>query len=185
MRKIILTYGAVTGAVIILSMTLGIYAAQAGADSFFASETIGYSIMIIGFSMIFVATKKYRDQELGGVITFSSAFKIGLGISLIAGIVYVFVWEINLYFTDYVFIEQYTNSIIEKTRDAGASQEELTAIIEQMEQMKERYGNVLFRLPMTFTEIFPVGLLISLISAVLFRNPEFLASKQSELNTEQ
>ena len=86
MRKIILTYGAITGAVIILSMTLGIYAAQAGADSFFASEALGYTIMLIGFSMIFVATKKYRDDELGGVINFGTAFKVGLGISLIAGV---------------------------------------------------------------------------------------------------
>ena len=184
MKKIILTYGSIAGAVIILSMTLGIYAAQSGADSFFASEGLGYSIMIIGFSMIFVATKKYRDQELGGVIKFSSAFKVGLGISLIAGIVYVFVWEINLFLTDYAFINEYTDSIIEKAELAGATEAELATTIEQMNQMKERYSNILFRLPITFTEIFPVGLLISLISATLFRNPKFLANQQFETEGE-
>ncbi len=181
MRKIILTYGAIAGAVIIFSMTLGIYAAQAGADSFFASEALGYTIMLIGFSMIFVATKKYRDDELGGVINFGTAFKVGLGISLIAGVVYVFVWEINLFLTDYAFIEEYTASIIENARNSGFSEEQIQQTIEEMEVMKQRYGKVLFRLPMTFTEIFPVGLLISLISAFLFKNPRFLANPN--LNT--
>ncbi|MFV1885459.1 MAG: DUF4199 domain-containing protein [Balneola sp.] len=177
MNKIILVYGSITGAVIIGSMMLGIWAASSGADSFFASETIGYSIMLIGFSMIFVATKKYRDQELGGVINFKTALKVGLGISLVAGIVYVITWEVNLYLTDYAFIEEYTNSIIDKARESGAKPEELSATIQQMEEMKAQYDNPLYRLPITFTEIFPLGLLLSLISAGLFRNPNFLKSE--------
>lgn len=183
MKKIILVYGSITGAVIIGSMTLGIYAAQSGGSSFFASEALGYSIMLIGFSMIFVATKKYRDEELGGIIKFKTALKVGLGISLMAGIVYVIVWEINLYLTDYAFIGEYTNSIIEKARESGATAEELQATIDRMNQMTEQYEKVWYRLPITFTEIFPVGLLISLISAALFKNPDFLASKSSESST--
>lgn len=183
MQKIIFTYGAITGTVIILSMTLGIYAAQSGADSFFASEALGYSIMIIGFSMIFVATKQYRDEELGGVIKFGSAFKIGLGISLIAALVYVIVWELNLYFTDYAFIEEYTASIIEKAKNSELAESELQATIQKMEDMKENYANLLFRIPMTFTEIFPIGLLISLLSATLFKNPKFLPSENVQSKT--
>lgn len=178
MKKIILVYGSITGAVIILSMTLGIYVAKYGGNEFFASEALGYSIMLIGFSMIFVATKKYRDENLGGIIKFWTALKVGLGISLIAGVVYVIVWEINLYLTDYEFISEYTDSIINSARESGASPEELDSTIEKMEKMKEQYGNPWFRLPMTFTEIFPIGLLISLISAALFRNQNFLPSQK-------
>lgn len=180
MNRIILVYGSITGATIIGSMLLGIFAAKSGGNSFLASETIGYSIMLIGFSMIFVATKKYRDQELGGVIKFSTAFKVGIGISLIAGIVYVLTWEFNLYVTDYAFITEYTDSIIEKARAGGATESEITATIEQMEEMKVQYGNPLYRLPITFTEIFPVGLLMSLISAGIFRNPNILPASPVE-----
>lgn len=180
MNRIILVYGSITGATIIGSMMLGIYAAKSGGDSFLASEAIGYSIMLIGFSMIFVATKKYRDQELGGVIKFKTALKIGLGISLIAGIVYVLTWEFNLYVTDYVFITEYTDTIIEKARNSGATQAELDATIQKMEDMKVQYGNPLYRLPITFTEIFPVGLLMSLISAAVFRNPNILPATNIE-----
>ena len=177
MNKIILIYGGITGATIIGSMMLGIIAAKTGGNSFLASEALGYSIMLIGFSMIFVATRTYRDQELGGVITFKDALKIGLGISLIAGIVYVVIWEINLYLTDYTFINEYTASVIEKAHNAGATSKELETITKQMEEMKVQYGSLLYRLPITFIEIFPIGLLISLISAGLFRNSNFLAQK--------
>ena len=40
--------------------------------------------------------------------------------------------------------------------------------------MKIQYADPLFRLPITFLEIFPVGLLISLISAAILRNPGVL-----------
>ncbi|OAN60434.1 hypothetical protein A8B79_10850 [Balneola sp. EhC07] len=180
MKKIILVYGSITGAVIILSMTLGIYVAKYGGNAFFSSEALGYSIMLIGFSMIFVATKKYRDEDLGGIIKFGTALKIGLGISLMAGLVYVIVWEINLYLTDYEFISEYTDSIINSARESGASAQELEATIEQMEEMERKYDNPWYRLPLTFTEIFPVGLLLSLISAALFRNQNFLSSQKEE-----
>lgn len=43
--------------------------------------------------------------------------------------------------------------------------------------MAKQYESPLFRLPMTFVEIFPVGLLIALVSAVLVRNPRFLPAR--------
>ena len=43
--------------------------------------------------------------------------------------------------------------------------------------MRTQYANPLFRLPMTFIEIFPVGLLVALVSAALLRNPSFLPAR--------
>ena len=43
-----------------------------------------------------------------------------------------------------------------------------------MERLREQYANPVFRLPITFLEIFPVGLLITLVSAGLLRNSELL-----------
>ena len=47
------------------------------------------------------------------------------------------------------------------------SDDEIQSTIAEMEVMIERYGKALFRLPMTVTEIFPVGLLISLIKFLI------------------
>jgi hypothetical protein len=43
-----------------------------------------------------------------------------------------------------------------------------------MESMRASYANPLFRIPMVFLEIFPVGLIVALISAALLRNPRLL-----------
>ncbi len=43
-----------------------------------------------------------------------------------------------------------------------------------LEQMRVSYRNPLFRIPMTFMEMFPVGLIVAFVSALLLRNPRFL-----------
>jgi hypothetical protein len=44
----------------------------------------------------------------------------------------------------------------------------------KLDSMRVNYANPLFRIPMTFLEIFPVGLLVSLVSALLLRNSKLL-----------
>jgi len=128
--------------------------------------------MFLAFSLIYFGVRKYRDQEQGGVITFGKAFLMGLGISAVAGIMYIIVWEIYLNISDYAFIHDYAASIIEKKEKAGVSAAELSIIQEDMTKMIAQYGNPLFRLPMTFTEIFPIGLIVSLISAFFLKFPK-------------
>ena len=172
MQKIIITYGIIAGIVIIGSMILSLSLGEERGMEFL--EWLGYLIMIVAFSMIFVGIKKYRDQELGGVIKFGTATMLGLGISLVASVIYVVAWEVNLELTDHAFIEQYAQGIIAGKEAAGVTGADLEAVIVEMAQLKVRYANPLFRLPMTFLEIFPVGLLISLLAAAVLRNSKFL-----------
>ncbi len=174
MKKILLTYGLIAGFVIIGSMTLTLILTGGTSDSMQFTEYLGYLFMIAALSLIFVGTKRYRDQELGGVIKFGTAFKLGLGITLVASIVYVISWEINLAVTGDAFIEDYTQSIIDSREADGASPAEMEGVIAEMESMKASYSNPIYRLPMTFAEIFPVGLLIALLSAALLRKSEFM-----------
>jgi hypothetical protein len=163
MQKLILVYGVIAGLVIIGIATLSI---ELGISSMW----FGYLVMFIAFSVIFVAVRKYRDESLGGVIRFGTGFGLGLGITLVASVIYVLVWELYLVSTDYTFMDTYIASIVESKKAAGVSQEELAATIAEMDSMREMYANPLFRLPMTFVEIFPVGLLISLVAAFVLRN---------------
>jgi hypothetical protein len=43
-----------------------------------------------------------------------------------------------------------------------------------MRDMATMYRNPLYRIPITFVEIFPVGLIVALVSAALLRNPRLL-----------
>ena len=174
MKKIITAYGLAAGCVVIGAMIGGQVLAGEGAGS---SHWLGYLIMIVALSVIFVGIKRYRDRDLGGVIKFGTAVLLGLGITVLAGLVYVVVWEVYLSMTDYAFIEDYTQSILEARRAEGLQGEELEAVITQMRELEDRYANPLFRLPMTFLEIFPVGLLISLVSAGLLRNNKVLPAR--------
>lgn len=139
---------------------------------------LGYLTMLIALSTIFVAIKQHRDAVLGGVIRFWPAFGMGLGISLVAGIFYVAAWEAALAVTHMDFAGDYARELIAGRQAAGLSGEALARMTAEMEQFKRQYANPLYRLPMTFAEIFPVGMLVSLVSAGLLRNPRFLAPKR-------
>lgn len=173
MKKTIITFGLIAGAIIASVIALGL-AWDTSSEHLAGLEWLGYAVMIIAFSMIFVAIKGYRDGELGGVIRFGTAFGVGIGVTLVASVIYVVAWEISLAMTDYAFIEDYTQSVISAEAAAGASDAELAALQAEMDVMKKRYSNPLFRVLITLLEIFPVGLLISLISAAVLRNSKVL-----------
>ena len=175
MKKIILVYGAIAGCIVVATIELGIVAGD--RLSVFTTVWFGYLIMLVALSLIFVGVKRYRDTELGGVISFLTAFLAGLGIATVAGVCYVAGWEAYLAATDYQYIDLYAQGVIDAKTAAGVSGDELAQVIASMEELKTQYANPLFRLPMTFLEIFPVGLLISLVSAALLRNPRVLPAQ--------
>lgn len=175
MIRIILTFGLLAGAVVAAPMFLLL--TFSGPGSVWSSHLAGYTIMLLALSLVFVGVKRHRDRALGGVIRFLPAFGMGLGISLVAGIVYVVGWEITLALTDFRFIEEYSNAAIEAARARGASAAEVQAVVSDMEAFRASYANPLIRLPMTFVEIFPVGAIVSLVSAALLRNSRFLPAR--------
>lgn len=134
---------------------------------------IGYLIMLIGLSTIFVAIKRQRDVAQGGVIRFWSAFGLGLGISLVAGIIYTLCWNLAL---NRIGIDAFVDKFA-VAQLKGLSGEALVKATAQVEAFRTSYHNPFFRLPMTFIEIFPVGVLVSLVSAGLLCNSRFLPAR--------
>ena len=174
MLRTILVYGLISGAVIIAGIIGTLIASGDGPHS---PVWLGYLIMLIGLSSILLAVKSHRDRALGGVIRFLPAFLMGLAISLIASVAYVVIWEIYQASTGYAFMDQYIAATLEQKAKAGVSGEAYEKLAAQMEAMRESYRNPLFRYAVTFAEIFPVGLLVSLVAAALLRNPRFLPAK--------
>jgi hypothetical protein len=164
-------YGAIGGAIVISIMVATFVFNLTGHVH---SLWFGYLVMLVGLTMIFVGIKRYRDAECGGVIRFGRAFGLGLGIAVVAGVIYVVGWECYLAFSGGNFMADYSASIIGHMRADGASPAAIQAKQEEMRQMAEMYANPLIRMPMTFAEIFPVGLLVALVSAALLRNPRLM-----------
>lgn len=137
----------------------------------------GYLTMLVGLSAILVAVKQHRDRDLGGVIRFWPAFGLGLAIAVVAGIAYVIGWEIYLASTHYSFMDKYAEAILKAERAAGVTGAAYAKAVAETDAMRASYANPLMRLGMTFIEIFPVGVLVALVSAGLVRNPKFLPAR--------
>lgn len=163
LRKVIY-YGVIAG-LVVGSILFGITVATAGQPPLEYGMVVGYLSMLLALSAIFIAIKRHRDQDLGGVIRFWPAFGMGLGITVIAGIIYVLAWEAALAVTGVDFGAVYAKFLIEKKQAEGVSGEALAAYAAEMEKFRVQYSDRLFRMPMTFVEIFPVGVLVSLVSA--------------------
>ncbi|MBC7904447.1 MAG: DUF4199 domain-containing protein, partial [Gemmatimonadaceae bacterium] len=133
---------------------------------------LGYLTMIIALSMIFFAIKNYRNKQLGGTITFGRAFLVGLYISLIASVIYAAGWELYLKTTGTNFIEQYSKCQIDNLKAKGGSPEAMKAMNENIEMMKNIYKYPILRFGITILEIFPVGLLVSLIAAFILKRKQ-------------
>lgn len=179
MFRNILLWGTLAG-LIIGSLLFGTTVAMADQPpSMTVGMVIGYTGMLVALSLIFVALKRQRDRVLGGVIRFWPAFAMGLGISLVAGVFYVLAWEAALAVTGMDFGAKYAEMLLDQRRTAGASAAELAKYAAELESFRVQYANPLYRMPMTFTEIFPVGLLVSLVSAALLRNPRFMPIRKA------
>ena len=79
------------------------------------------------------------------------------------------------------FMDQYGAHIVEKLRASGASAAAVQAKIVEMDKLKEQYKNPFFNAAMTFIEPFPVGLVVTLISAAILRRKPQLQPAQSPL----
>jgi hypothetical protein len=170
-----LIYGGIAGAV-----AVGIVSAMLGLELTSHDETamlMTYLVMLIALSLIFVGVKRYRDVECGGVIRCGRAFLLGLGMAAAAGLFYAVGWELFQAASGYDFVGEYSASILERMRAEGASAAAIEAQAAEMRDFAESYRNPLFRVPMVFVEIFPVGLLVALISAALLRNPRVLPAR--------
>lgn len=173
----VLRFGAIAG-VIVSVPTLVIWLRLKPGDTLSAGMAVGYLIMLVALTMVFVGVKQYRDRVLGGVIPFAPALGMGLAISGVAGVFYCLAWEFCLAFGSFDFSAWYSNSLIEGARARGATPAEIEKVAADAAAFVAQYANPLFRVPMTFLEIFPVGVLVSLVSAALLRKPDFMPARR-------
>lgn len=168
MKKSTLVYGLISGLIVSALMAINVSMCIRSGD-FESSMLVGYATMLIAFSMIFVAVKNYRDKYNGGVISFGKAFKIGFFITLIASSIYVIVWLIEEHFFFPDFMDRYMANELAKLQASGVNATELAGKTKELNQAKEMYNNPALKILMTYMEIFPVGLIVSLICALILK----------------
>ena len=165
MKKIILVNGLIGGIIVSAVMATAVASGYSGAGGMI----IGYASMLIAFSLIFVGIKNYRDKYNDGFISFGKAFKIGILITLIASTLYVATWLIEYFFFIPDFGDKYAAEMVDKLKASGASQLELDKKAKEMADFASMYKNPFFNALITYTEILPVGLIVTIISALILK----------------
>ena len=173
----ILKYGLIAG-VVVGGIMFANFTFVGGEHNFEYGMVIGYATMLVALTAVFVGIKRHRDRELGGVIRFWPAFGMGVSMSVIAGVLYSLSWEASQAITGGDFMASYSTYMLEQARAEGQSAAAIAEMTRQMAEFKVMYAKWWFRLPMTFSEIFPVGVLVSLVSAALLRRPDFLPARR-------
>ncbi|HEY5047500.1 MAG TPA: DUF4199 domain-containing protein, partial [Rhizomicrobium sp.] len=137
MFRKILSYGVVAG--LIVGVPLSALVVTTYGHELLYSMAIGYAIMLIALSTVFVAVKRHRDVDLGGVIGFWPALGLGLGISFVASVVYVVAWETAVALAHIDFADGYARMMIEQKKASGVTGAALAKFTAGMEQFKVQY----------------------------------------------
>lgn len=165
MRKIVLTFGLIAGAVLSAMMLLTIpFQDKIGFDK---GAIIGYTTMVLAFLMVYFGVKSYRDNVAGGKVSFGRALQVGALISVVASICYVATWQVVYHKLAPDFLEKYSAYELEKARKGGATDAQVAAKKKEMDDFAVMYQNPLVNIGFTFLEPLPVALLHSLVAAGL------------------
>ena len=168
MKKNILIYGIIGGIVVSVLMLFSVNYLSSLVD-YDTSLVIGYASMLIAFSLVFVGIRNYRDKYNGGVITFGKAFKIGIMIVLIASTLYVVAWLIDYYFFIPDYMEKYSAHTLDELKANGASQREIDEQTKEIANTITMLKNPFFNAMIAYSEILPVGLVVTLISSLILK----------------
>jgi len=166
-KKTILTFGLISGVISSLMMVATVpFMDRIGSDY---GYVLGYTTIILSLLLVFFGVRSYRDNVARGQITFGKAFLVGLAISVISCLFYVATWEIIYFNFMPDFMDKYGAHVIQKMQSSGATAAAIKQQTEQIDRLKVLYKNPVFNMAMTFIEPFPVGLVITLLSAAVLR----------------
>ena len=167
MKKTVLTFGLISGAVSSAMLLLNIpLVDRLGFDT---AELFGYATIVLSFLLVFFGVRSYRDNVAGGQVTFGRALWVGLLITLVSCACYVATWQLVYYRLAPDFGDRMAAHYLERERASGATAEEIEATTRQMAEFKELYQNPVVNAAITFLEPFPIGLAVSLITAGVLR----------------
>jgi hypothetical protein len=169
MKKTVLTFGLLSGAVISAMMLLTVPFMD--AIGFDRGVVVGYTTMVVAFLLIFFGVRSYRDNVAGGTVGFGRALAVGASIALVSSLCYVVTWEILYFNVMPDFMDKMQAHAIGKARADGESEAALAQRKADLEKFAEMYQNPAINAAITLLEPLPVGLVIALVSAgVLRRN---------------
>lgn len=175
MKKTVIVCGLIGGLIVTVPMMILTDACYKDGN-FEKGLVVGYTSMILAFTLVFVGIRNYRNKYNNGLISFGKAFKVGTFIVLVASTIYVIAWLINYYNFMPDFAERYGMHMINQLKASGASQVKIDAETKEMAEFARMYKNPALVILFTYIEILPVGLLVTLISSLILKRKKLAAA---------
>ena len=167
MKRTIVQYGLKAGAILsaLMVATLGIGKLIGWENHGYGGMVVGYTTMVLSFTLIHFGVRSYRDNEAGGKVGFWPALRLGLMIALIGSACYAATWQVVYPLMLPDFAEKYGVQAVKQAEAGGKSPAEVQKIRDDMAKFVVMYKNPLYNFAMTILEPLPVGILMALISA--------------------
>lgn len=168
MKKIVWTYGLISGSII----TTYMLTSMAVSDHHTAGNNvnnmiIGFAAMILAFSLLFFGLAKYRQTIGEGVLPFKTALGLSMLMVLIVSTMYTLGWliEYKVFMPD--FADKYEAARIKQLDllhlDAAKYEQEVTAVKDEMTFYRTPIGVIVF----TYVEILSMGIPMALIASLV------------------
>ncbi len=167
MKKTVLKFGLYSSLVILGLFSINLFTSISSLDMA-TQEIVGYLSMFIALIFVFFGIKSYRDNVGNGNLTFKRGLGLGVLISLIPSALFGIFDVIYITMIDPEFFQRYRDSYVAdlETKFQGA---ELTAQVEEIDQMMTMAANPLFDFFLMFMTVFVLGFIVTLISAFILR----------------
>jgi len=163
MKKLILIFGLIIGAILAANAVMHMNMMYSNPD-YKGNDVLGYTTLVVVFSLIYFGVRNYRNNYLDGSISFLQALKTGAMICFVASTVYVIVGLCYYYLFAPDFIDVFADYMIR-----NSAPEDIEATTAQMASFKEMYKNPLFTVLMTYMEVLPIGMIVALFSAFIVK----------------
>ncbi|HWY12020.1 MAG TPA: DUF4199 domain-containing protein [Bacteroidia bacterium] len=163
MKKVVLTFGLLSGGIPITVMVLGLLF---GGSHGMGSLILGWTVIILSSLFIFFGIKSYRDNYNNGIITFGKAFQVGILITLISALMYTLVWEILYFNFMNDMMDGYFAAEADKLKASGASQAEIQGTLDMAIKYKT---NPLYNAAFTILEPTTITIPMTLIASLIMK----------------
>ena len=180
MTALVLRYGTIAGLIVGVPMVWRMLTAGRQRKEPFGGMLITYLVMMVALTAVFLGREELSRQGAGRRHSFPAGARPGAGHQR-RGLPVLYGRLGNLAGLQRLrHLEHLTRSASWKRPGPRGHPERNGQGDRGSQSVREKYANPFFRMPMTFIEMFPVGLLVSLITAAILRNSRVLPPRGAE-----
>lgn len=133
------------------------------------SEILGYTAMVLCLTATFFAMRAERNRR--GSLHLGEAFKIGVGVALIAALLFGLATWVFYAVSGDALPEAIYQFYVRQVQESGKPPEAIAAQLAEMEKYKALFFNEPFQAAVMFATVFVIGVAESLLGAWLVRRP--------------